>query len=309
MNTEATPTTEAAVDTGPIAGTVVVGVDGSEGSDRALEWAVAQAAAQRAGVTLVHAAAPVVPTYGYRTMGAHGPDTDQLEEQGRAVLRSAHERVTALDPGLAVHELFRVDDPRQLLLDLSRVAALVVVGSRGLGRVRSLLLGSVGVALTRHAHCPVVVHRPGRTDQERRGVAVAVDATADAFPVLEFAFGQAVLLGTPLTVLHCAWDVMAVHTVGHDALARTEPDLEEGRRFLDEAVHTMAEKYPTVPASVRVAWGAPADEMSRLEDMELLVVGAHQRGRWHQTLIGSVSVSMVEHAHSPVAVVPVVSPS
>jgi nucleotide-binding universal stress UspA family protein len=46
--------------------------------------------------------------------------------------------------------------------------------------------------------------------------------------------------------------------------------------------------------------------MTRLGDhMDLLVVGAHQRGRWHQTLFGSVSVSLVEHAHSPVAVVPI----
>jgi nucleotide-binding universal stress UspA family protein len=285
---------------------IVVGIDDSEQSAQALDWAVAQALAQQLELTLAHAAAPVVPTYGDRSMADPPHAFDDLEQKGREVLQRAQDRVASIAPGLVVDQVFRVDDPRQMLLDLSRTAALLVVGSRGRGSVRSLLLGSVSVALTRHSHCPVLVHRPTQPGQERKGIAVASDASPESAPVLEFAYRQAELFDRPLLVVHCAWDAIAIHAAGHSALEVREPDLEEERQFLAETMAALAEKYPGVRATTRMLWGAPADEMTRLGDhMDLLVVGAHQRGRWHQTLFGSVSVSLVEHAHSPVAVVPI----
>src|SRR6478736_648774 len=77
---------------------------------------------------------------------------------------------------------------------------MVVLGSRGRGRVSSLLLGSVGVAVVGHATCPVVVRRPAR-DRVRRGVLVGTDLTDDSRPALEFAYGLASVRHLTLTVL------------------------------------------------------------------------------------------------------------
>ena len=100
-------------------------------------------------------------------------------------------------------------DPREQLLELSKRAALVVVGSRGRGKVRSLLLGSVGVALVRHSACPVVIHRPWNPGMVRNGIVVGADGSEESRSVLEFAYQQAALRNLPLTVLHCFPDGQA----------------------------------------------------------------------------------------------------
>jgi len=193
-------------------------------------------------------------------------------------------------------------DPRSLLIRLSEQAELVVVGSRGHGPVKSLLLGSVGVALARHAACPVVVHRPTHRGLVRNGIVVGADATAASAPVLEFAHRQAAMRDLPLLVLHCFWDVAAAAHLG-DGEA---PDFEEERVMFAESMAGMAEKYPEVRVRTELAHGIPADAIIKAGDrMDLIVVGAHQVRGTARVMFGSVSVAVVEHATCPVAVVPV----
>ena len=140
-------------------GAVVVGVDGSEASLRALEWAAEQAALEGRPLTMVHAA-----TLGEVSAGDIAPGTisSVLHAEGRRVLAEAYERVAGAHDALTVHSELTLDDPRTVLLEASRHAHLLVVGSRGRGPVKSLLLGSAGVFLTQHAPCPVVVVPPPR---------------------------------------------------------------------------------------------------------------------------------------------------
>ena len=83
---------------------------------------------------------------------------------------------------------------------------MIVVGSRGRGPVTSLLLGSVSVAVSKHASCPVVVQRPTPTDTTRHGILVGVDGTESSLPAIEFAYRMASSRELSLTVLHCYWD-------------------------------------------------------------------------------------------------------
>ena len=141
-------------------GTIVVGLDESASSKRALAWAVEQAVADRRELTLVHTINAVTPAY--LDAAAEDPRNARaaLLAHAEAVFTAARKDVARTAPDLVVHEVFSFADPREQLLELSKRAALVVVGSRGRGKVRSLLLGSVGVALVRHSACPVVIHRP-----------------------------------------------------------------------------------------------------------------------------------------------------
>jgi nucleotide-binding universal stress UspA family protein len=257
-------------------GSIVVGVDGSESSDRALRWAIQQAVLEHRPLTVVHA-----------SLAATEPDPD-------AVVTAACTTVEHVAPGLEVQQVRSVADPRQALLQLSADAAMVVVGSRGRRQLRSLVLGSVSVAVVRHAHCPVVVVRPANAGAVRNGIVVGIDASPESRPVLEFAYREAALRDLPLLVLDCVSD--------------PGPGTEEQRLALAEVMAGMSENYPEVHVTARVANASPQKALVGLGvRMDLIVVGAHQHSRIAQTLFGSVSVSVVENAACTVAVVPTTS--
>jgi len=271
-------------------GTIVVGVDASASSLRALDWAIDQARLEHRAITLVHAVNALAPAY--TDVATVYPEEARaaLREDGQQVLAAARSAIERSAPDLEVHEVFRIDDPRNVLLEMSRDAAMVVLGSRGRGKLRSLLLGSVGVALVRHAHCPVVVHRPGNPGVVRNGVVVGADGSEESLAVLEFAYREASLRDLPLTVVHCFWDVNPGSYPYN--VAGPVADLESERLHLAESMSGMAEKFPDVKVRTAMARGLPQEVLVSLgERMNLLVVGAHQAGRVSRMLFGSVSVN------------------
>lgn len=285
-------------------GTIVVGVDSSVSSQRALEWAVHQARVEHQPITLVHAINALDPAHADAATVYPEAARVALREEGHRALAAARSAVERAAPELEVYEVLRLDDPRNVLLEMSCDAAMVVLGSRGRGKLRSLLLGSVGVALVRHAHCPVVVHRPSHPGVVRNGVAVGADGSEESLAVLEFAYREASLHDLPLTVVHCFWDA---HTAGSAPFAVSAPpvDLDSERLLLAESMSGMAEKFPDVKVQTAIARGLPQEVLVSIgSKMNLLVVGAHQAGRVSRMLFGSVSVAVVEHASCPVAVVP-----
>lgn len=286
------------------AGTVVFGVDGSESANRALAWAVDQAVAEHRPLTLAHAISPV-GAMGLDQAGVdHRIGIEAGRTEGHELLRLARETAAEQAPDLEVYDVLRVVDPRELMLALSTDAAMVVLGSRGRGPVRSLLLGSVGVALSRHARCPVVIHRPSNPGKVRHGVLVGVDGTAYSHAALEFAFAQASLRALPLTVLHAFWDAAAAVAGPHRVDARA-PEFEEQRMLIAESVSGMGEKFPDVRVETELARGAPGDCLVREgARMNMIVVGAHHGSAVSGIVFGSAATAVVEHATCPVGVVP-----
>ena len=285
-------------------GTIVVGVDGSESSTRALQWAIKQAVAEHRPLTLVHTTHGVTPAFTDAAVVDVGAARSAIDAEGQKVLDEARLKIEWAAPDLEVHQVFDLADPREVLLQLSETAAMVVVGSRGRGRVKSLLLGSVSVALVRHAHCPVVVIRPGVVGAVRNGVVLGVDPAPGSRPVLEFAYRQASLHDLPLTILDCVLDVQS-GTTGAYLVPEETTDLDGERLAVAEAVAGMSEKYPEVRVSRQLIKGTPQEALVHAGDrMDLVVVGAHQGSRLSQAFFGSVSVGVVERATCPVAVVP-----
>lgn len=285
-------------------GSVVVGVDGSEHADRAVRWAVERASSERRPLVLAHAMSNPDPAYIDAALVGVDEARAAIRAQGHRVLDHARLLADTLAPHLEVEEVLDHRDARGQLLELSQAADVVVVGSRGRGAWRSVLLGSVGVALVRRASCPVLVVRPHRGDRPGRGVVVGVSATPDATRVLEHAFREASRLGEPLTAVDCVWDVQVAPRGGHVLEARPEPR-EQERLGLSEAMAGLREKYPEVQVRTELPSGLPHEELSALsEQARLVVVGSHQGGRLGQMVFGSVAVSVVEHAACPVLVVP-----
>jgi len=287
------------------AGTIVVGIDGSSQSKQALVWAVEQAVADRRALTLVHAVPPTTPAWldpaGSTPREAHELS---LRDKGQDVLDRARVEVQRLDPDATVYDACRIEDPREALVELSETASMIVLGSRGRGHMKSLLLGSTAVAVVRHAHCPVIVHRPMAPSSARHGIAVGADATEDSLPVLEFAFQQAAIRQQPLTVVHSFWYFQQPSTV-EEVIADPADAMSQQRLALAESIAGFAEKYPDVTLDTEIDQGMPERHLLRLaEQKNLLVVGAHHGTRGQQFMFGSVSVWLVEHATCPVAVIP-----
>ena len=132
------------------AGGVVVGVDGSEGSARALRWAFEEARRRGARLQAVFAWSYLDQPEG-RFDAAYGED-----DAGRQ-LDEALDAVAGDFDDVDVERVVVCDLAARALLDASRDADLLVVGSRGVGGFKGLLLGSVGQQVVQHAPCPVVV--------------------------------------------------------------------------------------------------------------------------------------------------------
>lgn len=288
-------------------GTIVVAIDGSPTSDLAVDFAVAQARLTRRPLTLVHALSPmdtvwIAPVGMSPAMGT-GVGLEALENQAKELLAGTHAEVTTRAPELEVHDLLGFGDPRQVLLDVATRASLVVMGSRGLGPVRSLLLGSVAVGVSHHVTCPLVVMRP--TDgADRSGLLVAVDGTERSAAPLEFAFQHAAMHGLPLTVLHAYWDVRHAAVHAHDDQEGVHAD-EEELLLLAETLAGMSDKYPDVVVRRTLATGlADLAVLDAAADKEMVVLGTHHGSKAGEILFGSVATTVLEHATCTVAVVP-----
>ena len=144
--------------------TVVVGVDGSSASKSALAWAVDEARAHRAGVKVVHAwQVPAVAFAGYGGSVLPLVEIEDLEKHAEETARETVADVVGAGLDVPVETVVVRGHAAHALVDASRDAGLLVVGSEGHGAFAGMLLGSVSAHVVRHAACPVVVVRPGWT--------------------------------------------------------------------------------------------------------------------------------------------------
>lgn len=141
--------------------TIVVGIDGSDGSKQALRWAIEEARVHGARVTALHAWEPPAPVPEVAPMPAIDLVDFVGEFRGAAEKRVADmvEEVVGGDTSVTVEPVAVEGSPAEALIEATRNADLVVVGSRGHGGFTSLLLGSVSHQVAQHASCPVVIHR------------------------------------------------------------------------------------------------------------------------------------------------------
>lgn len=152
---------------------IVVGIDGSETSRLAARWATREAQLRGAEILLV--SAWDIPTYGFG-FGIAGVSEDLLKALRKAAegnLGEAVDEVRAAAKEVDVSTKTVQGQAARVLLDASRDADLLVVGSRGLGGFRELLLGSVSQQCADHAVCPVVIVRHVHIATDRRRSASA----------------------------------------------------------------------------------------------------------------------------------------
>jgi len=284
--------------TGDTAGAVgvVVGADGSEHGKAAIRWAAGTAVAYGLPLTVLFARpdATAVPQVIADPTGVLGESVTEARSAGA---------------GLDVRALQMPDSPVESLLAAGETADLVVLGSRGVGGFRGLLLGSTALNVAPYAECPVVVVHSRTEDdvvepEEGEGnpgqVVLGYDGSAASNRAAAFAFRHAEAIG-------CGVVVVTVEP------ARSEPESREvdpanalpgsDTGAFHSPVIVTAESFPDVKVSFVAGTGRPAEVLiAEGQGAELLVVGSRGMGGFAKLVMGSVSQKVVAHASCPVAV-------
>ncbi|WP_156724895.1 universal stress protein [Streptomyces apocyni] len=284
---------------------LVVGVDGSDPSFQAADWAADEALRHGLPLRLVYASLWQRYEGAALATSLSRPDGQVFAEN---IVGTAAERVMRRTPGLKVVTDALPEDTVEALLRESRNAFALVTGSRGRGEIAGLLLGSVSLSVAARAHCPAIVVRGDKAGlagtHERITLGVG-DADIDSAAV-RFAFREAELRGCILDVV-CAWRRPAHETADHPLLAGDPAryyEVEASTR-LDAALKSAIRDHPGVRVR-RATVEGPARKvlLARSEAADLLVVGARRRHHEFGMQLGRVAHTVLHHASCPVAVVP-----
>lgn len=273
---------------------VVVGVDGSDSSLDAVDWAVDEAARHGRALRIIHGSRwDRYDGFGY---GTDRPETRIVADN---VLATAEQRAAQRRPETKVSGHMVPNDPVDALIEEGRSAFALVVGNRGLGTLTGMLLGSVSLGVAGRATCPTVVVRGA--EPNRRGdfgrVVLGVGEDSAGSAAVGFAFREAGVRGCELLVVH-AWRLPGEAPDGETERARAE-DILSGALSGPETTHgeirVRQEALEGPPRHVLLEAAASAD---------LLVVGARGRRGMFGLELGSINHSALHHAPCPVAIVP-----
>jgi nucleotide-binding universal stress UspA family protein len=288
---------------------ILLATDGSREADLAASTAVGLAQETASELHVVHVL--ILPLN-----SAHDPYSFDTEARERSEKR-ARERLEGLVGGIeasggtveASH--LRVGRPDAEIVGLAEEisAGLIVVGSRGFGAVRRVLTGSVSDSVVHHAHCPVVVVR-GEPAAFPTRVLVATDGSEEAELAASTAADLAGGTGSELHVVYVepltyAYQLADWETYDADFPTRLDEAAEkEASARLDELTGKMSEAGAEI-AGAHARVGYPDAEIVALAGKlgaGLIVLGSRGFGSLKRALMGSVSSSVVHHAHCPVLV-------
>jgi nucleotide-binding universal stress UspA family protein len=285
---------------------VTVGVDGSEESLRAVEWAALEARRHGSPLRIVSAPAELPRMHAYHASPAEIGAA--LRGISARALDAAIIRSKEVAPALPIDTGLLSGPPAVAVADSGADASMLVVGARGAGGFAAMMLGSVSRYVAAWASCPVVVVRE-ETTAVHREIAVGVRDPEDITGTLAFAFEEAARRGADLVAVHTwYWLPTALPPSGPaGALRRPDPAQisAEAGRHLAAALEQWHGKYPEVRVRQDIARGHPARVLASYSARaDLVVIGRHGHPARPGPGIGSIQHAVLDHAHGPVAVVP-----
>jgi nucleotide-binding universal stress UspA family protein len=286
--------------TGPARRRIVVAVDESDGAADALRWAEQEADPDGAELT-------AVMVWGWfdqhHLLDPSKWDPEYGEEEAHAALGRYVEMALGADALERVDTKVVANLAAPGLVSVARGADLLVLGARGLGGFRGLLLGSVSQQVLHRASMPVAIVRDAAFDIDPRRVVAAVDGSPASVDAARWAAADARRRGARLDVVH-VWQLPYLGYSPATAALFDEDVLEMDvqatlRAVVDEIdaegieVNPVALRRPTVAGIVESARGA-----------SVLVLGTRGQGAFQRTVFGSVATQVSYHAPCPLVVVP-----
>jgi nucleotide-binding universal stress UspA family protein len=288
---------------------ILLATDGSEDAELAAIAAMDLSKRTQAELHVVHAWRPL-PHYAYPSLV---PERYHPPHEGgaRRVLEEQVGRIEKAGGTVAEAHLV-VGRPADVILDLGEQigVGLIVVGSRGLGPVKRLLVGSVSESIVHHAKCPVLVVRGGAGSWPPVRIVIGEDLSEDAHSAARLGVTLGKLMGAETLLVH-TYQGMPPHpetlpqadrelygAMVEKHLRQVEPALEERAAELEEA-------YDVRP-QIRIVPGESAQVLSEIAEEgggpSLLVVGSRGLGTSERMLLGSISSKVLRAASGPVLV-------
>ena len=303
----ALPPGAAAADGEPVEG-IVVGMDGSGGSATALRWALRESLVRGWPVTAVMTARGGARA-GRPPGGEADLDTGRDVLGMEATLESAVVEAIGEDAAGHVRRHVSRERPVPALLDAAAGAELLVVGARGLGGFRRLLVGSVSDQCLHHTPCPIAIAHdlpapPAHHDGGER-IVVGIDGSNEARRALAWALDEARARKARIEVVH-AWQPLALTGAPFAPLGgEIEALTAAAECAMDEAMAAAdTSGLAAPPERTIVCSGAAAAVLEAAKGADLVVIGSRGNGGFTGLLLGSASRQVAHHATCPVVVVP-----
>lgn len=291
-------------------GRIVVGYDGSESADAALDWAASEAERRQLPLTVLHVLNHLDLTPGVGTPAWVDLATDAED----AIAAEGIRRARSTAPSIDIQSFTHVDTAAHTLIEHSRDAALLVVGTRGRGETTGALLGSVAFAVSGHAFCPVVIVRgdAGAPVGPSRPVVVGADGSPGADLAVRYAAEVAAGASAPLVIVTAyhsaasqAWAEASVYTLeGEGGPTFGSIAAQAAAKIVAAATELALAAQPGIEVRPVVVEGPIAGMLTAASiGSGLLVVGSRGRGGFAGLILGSVGHSVIHSAPCPVAVV------
>jgi nucleotide-binding universal stress UspA family protein len=276
---------------------VVVGVDGTGRSLRAVLWAGHDAFLRETSLRIVH----TLPRYEMDVPLFPPGRFEVAEERARAVVAEASAVARQAYPDVPQSNDLPMHSPASALIAESDRAEAIVLGNKG-DNVGNLLLGSTALQVVGHAHCPVVVVGEVSVGHDR--IVVGTDGSADSAAALAYAFDAARLRGAELQVVSAlglpqGWPRHLLRPLPED-----DAEVDARREAVREQLAPLREQHPGVRVALDVHRYDPLATLeSASHHADLLVLGSRGRGGFHGLAIGSTTHKMLHFAGCPMAVV------
>jgi nucleotide-binding universal stress UspA family protein len=275
---------------------ILVGVAGTEPSRAALRWSMRRAAATGAEVTVTYVVDDELATIGPRML-------DELREDAKRLLESEAEHARTLAPGVVTHTRLLNGSVMRELIEASKGADMVVVGTHKTGFLNGKVFGSRSLLLAAAAHAPVAVI-PQTSQRDGRGVVVGVDDSPAGQLAIRFAATEAARARETLTLLR-AYTIPAVPG-GDGAVERelTEKAAARSSTVLSDSLALARAVAADVEIKTRSVQRSAAEALvDASATAALMVIGSSRREDAEQLMVGSVSHDVLINITGPTMIV------
>lgn len=288
---------------------IMAAYDGSEHSERALDWAIQEAAFRQKPLRVVVSTGRPVGV----DQSLYGPFLDAIQEESEKLARAAVAR--AKDAGVQSQGVIERGDAAGVIVHEAKDSSLVVLGKRGRHGVRGRV-GSVSAAVAAHSPAPVVV-LPSTWDPAQRESRSADESFQGAVVI------GVDKLGSDNTAVHVAAEYAADHSLTLAVVcvvptthylpmnsAELERAVQEelmgpAKKLTESVAEQLRQRQPELSVITRVLQGRPADALvDASRTAELLVMGSRGYGGFRGLLMGSVSQAVLADTECPLMIVP-----
>jgi nucleotide-binding universal stress UspA family protein len=266
-------------------------------------WAAAVAESFAAPLLIMHANPPLGHSFS-QAIDRRATETIVQRESAEAILASAEHAVRGHFKNLRITTMQMQGPTDEALVELSRSARLIVLGSDEMALGTAILIGSTTTAVATHSTCPVVAWRGDATAPTRLPIVLGVDHDHDSRVAVTAAFEFAHRFGVGILAVHALSTRRPAGEVALPFMIDWNQAERDARRHLSNALSSWVELYPDVEVSAIAEADKPSRALLRCsQDAQLIVVGSRSRGRLlASALLGSTGLNLLHHSAVPVMI-------